>query len=143
MKLLFICWHQDQGLLGLVRERLTLLEQDGTIDSMAQMVIGPDGEVDPQAYGLLESAQVVCPLITANFLAMDWSKLTILHSATVTDNPDSRRVIPIRIEPCNFAASDWAKYSAVPADNHPVSEWRDANEGYEQVALDLRQFLQP
>ena len=52
------------------------------------------------------------------------------------------RVVPIIVEPCDWASTPLRNLKALPSKGNPISEWTNENNAYLDVVQELRRVLE-
>lgn len=82
-------------------------------------------------------------LISPDFIASDYCVEKELARAIERHDEGSARVIPIIIEPCDWASMPrLRRLKAVPDDGKPVSEWANENTAFLNIAQEIRRVCE-
>ena len=81
-------------------------------------------------------------LVSANFLASDYSIDIELKRAMERHEAGEARVIPIFIKPCDWAGTSFGKLQALPKDAKPVTNWPNQDDAWTDIAKGLRHVIE-
>ena len=102
----------------------------------------PVAELDADIAVQLESCELFLLLVSPDFLASDYCVEREMERALERHRAGGARVIPIIIEPCEWARTPLRSLKALPRDGVPVSEWPNQNRAYLDVVQELRRILE-
>ena len=133
-----------QGQCGLERlhTHLAVLRREGRIDEWFDREILAGGEIDAEVTERLESFGLFLFLVSPDFLSSDYCVERELKRALERHRSGDARVVPIIIEPCDWASTLLRDFRALPLDGKPVSNWTNENNAYLNIVLELRRVLE-
>lgn len=133
--------HKDESALDQLHTHLVPLQREGFIDTWFDREIlagsGIDSEVDEE----LRSCELFLPLVSPNFLASDYCVEREMQQALKRHEAGEIRIVPIIVEPCDWASSELRKLKALPKDGKPISEWTNPNNAYLDIVEELRRIV--
>jgi hypothetical protein len=135
--------HEDEPLLGELNKHLGILKRLGVIRDWHDRKITAGSEWKGQIDGHLDSAGVILLLISADFIASDYCWDVELTRALERHDRGEARVIPVilrHVDGWQFAP--FGKLQAVPTDGRPVSDWRNRDEAFANVAGHIRKAVE-
>ena len=133
--------HKDEAALGRLHTHLAVLRRDGRIDSWYDREILAGEDLDAEIKHKLESSGIILLLISPDFLASDYCVDEEMRRALERNRAGEARVIPIIVEPCDWASTPLRDLKALPRDGNPISEWANQNKAYLDVVQELRRLL--
>ncbi|TDL74113.1 toll/interleukin-1 receptor domain-containing protein [Palleronia sediminis] len=133
--------HRDSGALERLHVHLASLKREGRIEAWYDRDILAGDELDAEVKEQLESCELFLLLVSPDFLASDYCVETEMNRALERHDARHARVVPIIIEPCDWAASRLRALKALPQDGKPISEWTNQNLAYLNVIQELRRIL--
>jgi hypothetical protein len=93
---------------------------------------------DQEILSQLHKADVILLLVSANFLASDYSYSKEVTIALERMRSESTVVIPIILSPVDWTIAPFASMQALPENAKPVSTWDSQDEAWAQVAKGIR-----
>jgi tetratricopeptide (TPR) repeat protein len=132
--------HEDDELCGRLLKHLSQLQREGVQGWYdRRLTIGTEweGEIDEH----LNSADIILLLITPDFLASKYCYDVEMKRAVERHDQDQARVVPVILRPCDWKASPFGKFSALPKDGKPVVDWQTPDHGFLNVVEGLRRVV--
>ena len=81
-------------------------------------------------------------MVSPDFIASSYCVERELQRALERHDAGEARVVPIIVEPCDWAAMpQLRRLKAVPKDGEPISEWANANNAYLNVVQEIRRIV--
>ena len=133
--------HKDAAALERLHDHLKVLRQEGHIDTWFDREILAGGEIDAEIEERIESSELFLLLVSPDFLASDYCVEKEMKMALGRHHSDDAKVVPIIIEPCDWAHTALGNLKALPRDGKPISEWPNKNSAYLDVVQELRRVL--
>ncbi len=138
---LFYCYATEDGSFVTEIERsLALLKQEGLLRTWntpdQQLLVLPR-----QIQGRLDSADLVVCIISAHFLANDFSMVQVKRTIE-RQKTDKIVIIPILAEPSDFKHSPLRYFQALPRTGQPISRFLNRNEAFKQITDEIRYIIQ-
>ncbi|MGE0666117.1 MAG: toll/interleukin-1 receptor domain-containing protein, partial [Sphingomonadales bacterium] len=134
--------HQDAAALERLHVHLANLQREGRIETWYDRDILGGDVVDDEIDRELEAADLVLLLVSPDFIASHYCVEREMRRALERHDAGETRVVPIIIEPCDWAAMpQLRRLKAVPNDGNPISEWANANNAYLNVVQELRRII--
>ncbi|MEE4538277.1 MAG: toll/interleukin-1 receptor domain-containing protein [Erythrobacter sp.] len=133
--------HQDSHALERLHVHLASLKREGRIEAWYDRDILAGDELDAEIAEQLESCELFLLLVSPDFLASNYCVETEMNRALERHDARQARVVPIIIEPCDWASSRLRALKALPRDGKPISEWTNKNTAYLDVIQELRRIL--
>jgi hypothetical protein len=118
-----------------------MLRREGHIVAWYDRDILAGSDLDAEIAYELESCDLFLPMLSPDFLASDYCYETEMTRAIERHDAGDLRVIPIIIEPCDWAASPLRKLKALPNDGKPVAEWTNQNTAFLDIVTELRRVV--
>lgn len=141
MKAFISYCHHDDWALDRLHTHLAMLRREGRIVDWFDREILAGGNLDKEITEQLESCDLFLPLVSPDFLASNYCYETEMKRALERHAAGEVRVVPIIVEPCDWAASPLRQLKAVPKDGKPVAEWTNQNTAFLNVVTELRRIV--
>ncbi len=141
MKVFISYSHNDETALGRLHTHLAVLRRDGRIDEWFDREILAGGKIDAEVADRLESSDLFLLLLSPDFLASDYCVKREMGRALERHHSGDATVVPIVVEPCDWASTSLRDLKALPRDGEPVSDWTNENNAYLDVVQELRRVL--
>src|ERR1035438_2506744 len=134
--------HRDEELRNELEKHLSILRRQGVISGWNDRDITAGAEWAGQIDEHLNSAHIVLLLISADFLASDYCYDIELKRALERHEAGEACVIPIILRPVDWKGAPFGKLHALPKDAKPITKWTDHDEGFENVAIGIRNAVE-
>ena len=134
--------HEDEVHLARLHTHLAVLKREGRIDAWFDRDILAGRELHRDIAEQLESCRLFLLLVSPDFLASDYCIEREMVRALERHEAREAIVIPIIIEPCDWASTPLRHLRALPRDGKPISEWTNENNAYLDVVQELRRVLE-
>lgn len=133
--------HHDAWAVERLHTHLAMLRREGHIVAWYDRDILAGSDLDAEIASELASCDLFLPLLSPDFLASDYCYETEMMRAIERHDAGELRVVPIVIEPCDWAASSLRKLKALPKDGKPVAEWTNKNTAFLDIVNELRRVV--
>jgi tetratricopeptide (TPR) repeat protein len=133
--------HKDEKLRDRLEVHLSALKREGLISGWHDRKIGAGTEWKDAIDDNLKAATIILLLVSADFLASDYCYDVELKYAMERHEDGEARVIPVILQPCDWNTSIFAKLQALPKDAKPVTDWKNRNSAFVNVAAGIREAL--
>jgi len=137
--------HKDKTFRDQLETHLKILERLGAIDFWSDRDIDAGDRWKEEIDQSLERADIILLLVSADFMASDYSWEKEMKRALEREKAKEATVIPVIIRKVNWKKAPFAKLQALPAEAQAVALWEDRDsawtsvaEGIERVAEELR-----
>ncbi len=138
LKLFYSYSHKDELLRDALETHLKLLEREGIIKSWhdRKIVAGSEwkGAIDED----LKQADIILLLISADFIASDYSYDIEMARALERHERGEARVIPVIVRPTDWKSAPFARLQVLPKDGKAVVAWSLPDEAWQNVAEGIR-----
>lgn len=135
--------HKDNQALDRLHVHLASLRRQKLISQWYDRDILAGDVLDDEISTELERAELFLLLVSPDFIASDYCVERELERAIERHDEGSARVVPIIIEPCDWASMPrLRRLKAVPDDGKPVSEWANENTAFLNVAQEIRRVCE-
>ena len=134
--------HEDEALRAELEKHLSLLRRQGVISGWHDRHIAPGTD---WAYAIdehLERASVILLLVSADFLASDYSYGIEMRRALERHQAHEAAVIPILLRAVDWHGAPFAHLQALPTDAKAISTWRNRDAAYTNVAAGIRRAVE-
>ena len=133
--------HRDDWARERLHTHLEMLRRDGQIEDWYDREIQAGVDIDQEISGQLESCELFLPLVSPDFLASRYCYEREMSRALERHHAGEVRVVPIIIEPCDWANSPLKRLKALPRSGKPVVEWTNHNTAFLDVVTELRRVV--
>ena len=134
--------HKDEAALRRLHIHLAVLRRESRIDEWFDREILAGGEIDAEIAERLESSGLFLLLVSPDFLASDYCVEREMGRALERHRSGESRVVPIIVEPCDWASTPLRHLKTLPSEGKPISEWTNENNAYLDVVQELRRILE-
>jgi hypothetical protein len=132
--------HADGHALDRLHKHLSMLEREGLITAWIDQAILPGGEFTTQISEQLERSAIFVALLSADYLSSSYCYEKEFARALELYEIGGMTIVPIILEPCDWQASPFQKFVALPKDGKPISEWTNENNAYLDIVNGLRRL---
>lgn len=132
--------HKDRDALDRLHVHLASLRREGKIEAWFDRDILAGSELDTEIAAQLETCDLFLLLVSPDFLASDYCVEKEMKRALERHEAGEARVVPIIVEPCDWATSPLRKLKAVPEDGKPISDWTNRNTAFLNVIQEIRRI---
>jgi hypothetical protein len=130
--------HKDERLRDELAKHLKLLERQQVISAWHDRDISAGTEWASQISEHLETAKVILPLISADFLASDYCYDIELARAMERHELGEARIIPVILRPVDWTNAPFGKLQALPNNAKPITTWENQDLAFENVVKGIR-----
>lgn len=142
---LFISYsHQDEKLCKRLKDHLTHLERNKTIEFWYDRKIKPGENWDSKIKTKLEEADVILFLISADFIASEYIYEVEVKIAMERYKNGDARLIPIMLRHFDLESTRYEAIQGLPTGMKPVASkkyWEDEDEAFEDVVKGLKKIF--
>lgn|SRR5690242_12573647 len=139
---LFYCYsHKDEASREKLEAHLKILERQGYLKGWRDRDIEAGGEWATEIDKSLNDADIILLLVSANFLASDYSYGIEMARAMQRQEAGEARVIPVILRPCLWHNAPFGKLQALPKDGKPITSWGDEDEALLNVAEGISRVI--
>jgi hypothetical protein len=142
LEVFFSYAHKDEVLRDKLATQLQLLKRQGIIAAWHDRQISAGTEWADQISQHLDTARIILLLISADFIASDYSYDIELKRALERHDAGEARVIPIILRPTDWRSAPFGKLQALPKDAKPITTWANEDEAFLDVALGIRRVAE-
>jgi tetratricopeptide (TPR) repeat protein len=134
--------HKDETFRNKLETHLSLLRRQGLITEWHDRHILPGADWSQAIDDHLEHASVILLLISADFLASDYSFGIEMQRALERHQANEARVIPILLRPVDWDNAPFAHLQALPTGAKPITTWRNRDAAFTDVAAGIRRVIE-
>jgi hypothetical protein len=139
--LFFSYSHRDEPLRDQLETHLVMLKRHGFIDAWHDRRITAGETVDAAISANLDKADIVLLLVSADFLASDYSYDREMMRAIERHGAGSCTVIPVILRPCDWHDAPFGKLLAAPKDGKPITQWPNIDAAFLDVTTAIKDAL--
>ncbi len=134
--------HVDEAERVRLDIHLAPLAREGLIDLWCNRAIAPGSDWQRDIGDELANADIVILLVTADFIASVFCFEKELAEALRRHHADGVSILPVLVKPVDFTHMPFAQFQALPRDLRPISTWDNADAGWLEVALGVRELVE-
>ncbi len=134
--------RDDEDLLQELLKHLVLLKREGVIRTWHDRELAAGEARSGQLDEHLESADLILLLVSASFIAPDYSWDVEIQRAMERHEAGEARLIPIILRPFDWRNTPLGKLQVLPRDARPVTTWRDRDSAFLDIARGLRAAIE-
>ncbi len=144
IKVLYCCSNseKDEKLRDELEKHLGILQSEGVIETWHRGMISAGQVFESEFYTQLETANIVLPLISPDFIASDENWDTVVKLAMEKHRKKLTRVVPILLRPVD---SNWrrtfANTRALPDDGRPITDWKPYDKAFVNITQGIREVV--
>ncbi len=142
LEVFFSYAHEDEILRQKLDKHLSALKQQNSIITWADYAIRPGQNWKQEITAHLESADIFLLLISADFLASDYTTSTELKRAMERHANRSAYVIPIIARPADWTGTPFQYLQVLPRNQQPIMSSPNPDEAFAQVAKEIRSVVE-
>ena len=139
--LFFSYSHEDEAQRDRLEKHLALLQREGLIETWHDRRILPGDDFARQIDEGINRADIILLLVSASFIASEYCYSIEMTRAMERHREGAAVVVPVILRPCLWTPAPFGMLQGVPKDAKPISQWADVDEGYTNVAVQLRALL--
>jgi hypothetical protein len=121
---------------------LKLLHRQGLISAWHDRKIAAGEEWKDQIDKNLEAAEIILLLISADFIASDYSYDKEMSRALERHEAGRVQVIPVILRDVDWHPAPFGKFQPLPKDGRPVTSWENKDSAWKDVALGIRKAVE-
>jgi hypothetical protein len=138
VNVLIVHANEDESALGALTKHLGLLVREGLIETWSSEALHPGDDVAASVLEQLHRANVVIALLSSSFIACERCWENYLRAATELHDSGRLLLVPVLVRPVDWPRlARYFRMSPLPANQQPVSTWRQVDSGW----LDVEQGL--
>jgi hypothetical protein len=134
--------HQDEQYVKTLRKHLALIEREGLIDFWYDREILAGAVLDSDIEEQLETCDLFLAIISPDFISSNYCYEVETSRALARHLEGTMRLVPIIVEPCEWKRTPLKDLKGLPKDNKPVSDWKNPNTAFLDIATELRRILE-
>ncbi|CAD6561487.1 toll/interleukin-1 receptor domain-containing protein [Paraburkholderia sabiae] len=129
--------HVDAELRANLASHLATLVQQGKIEEWHDRKITPGKDWDQEISDALESADIILLLVSADFLASEYSFGVEVDRALALVKEKDIHVIPVLLRPCLWEESRFSALQPLPRNQQPVTSWPSRDDAFKEIAREI------
>jgi hypothetical protein len=90
----------------------------------------------------LDTASIILLLISADFVASDYCYGIEMQRAMERHEAGETHIIPILLRPVDWQSAPFGKLKALPSNGTPITEWRNRDAAFADVAKGIRSIVE-
>ncbi|WP_421794931.1 leucine-rich repeat domain-containing protein [Haliscomenobacter sp.] len=133
---------EDVAYLQEFQKHLKTLERQGLIRFWDDRKIRPGEEWDDEIKKALSHSDIVFLLVSVDFLATDYIWKTEITEAMLRHKAGKARVIPIKIRPCDWVGTPFAKLQGLPRKDKIIGSNPQNDELWTEVVKEIKELIE-
>src|SRR5689334_20694120 len=134
--------HRDKGFRDRLEDHLSNLKYRGLITTWHDRDISAGEEWAQQIDISLNKAHVILLLISASFMASEYSYSIEMRRALERHERQEAVVIPILLRPVLYTDAPFARLQMLPTNGKPIVLWRDRDSAFVDIAYAIERVAQ-
>lgn len=134
--------HTDEKALERLHKHLAMLRRDGDLSTWSDHKLLPGSKLGGDINLNLEKSAIFLALLSPDYLDSNYCYEKEFQHALKLAEAGRLRIVPVILEPCDWLASPFSEFMALPKDGKPISEWTNQNNAYLDVVTGLRRLLE-
>src|SRR2546423_3124617 len=134
--------RKDERLRKDLDSHLASLKLSHQITTWYTRNVQPGMERERVVKAHLDEANIILLLISADFMASDYRYGNEVQHAIERHAIGKARVIPVLLRSVDLKGTPLSKLEPSPANRIPVTLWRNRDEAFRQVTLELREVVE-
>jgi protein involved in polysaccharide export with SLBB domain len=130
--------HRDEALRKKLETHLSLLKDQGIIRDWHDRRIEAGTKWDGIISENVNQAGIILLLISAEFMASRYCRDVEVARAMERHETGTARVVPVILRPVDWHSAPFGKLQALPQDGKPITECRNRDRGFVDVARGIR-----
>lgn len=141
IRLFFSYAHQDEILRDTLEKHLSVLKNQGLIETWNDRRIMPGDELNGEISQNLEKADIILLLVSVDFISSHYCYDVEMTRAIERHNEGKARVVPVILRPCDWQDTPFGKLLAAPKDGKPVINWPDLDEAFLDITKSIKKII--
>lgn len=138
---IFISYSEDdEKFKKQLETHLVMLRREGMIRPWHSQQIELGQEWEQETANHIASAQIILLFVSPSFLASDQLYENEMMRAMERQASGDARVVPIVLRSVDLVKTPFKKLQALPRNGRPIDTWRNADEIWSSIALEIRQL---
>lgn len=133
---------RDRKLFEELMKQLSPMEEPYMIKQCYDSAISAGKDSDTVIEALLNTADIIVLLISADFFASKRCRDIEMERALQLSTSGRARLIPVILRDVNWKVSALHRYSALPPNEKPVRSWRNVDKALSEVAKGIQQVVE-
>ena len=133
--------HADEKMLDRLHKHLVMLQRDNILSTWSDHQILAGGKLASDISAQLEKSGIFLALLSPDYLASNYCYEKEFAHALALAEANRIRIIPIILEPCDWLASPFSQFMALPKDGKAVTEWTNQNNAFLNIVTELRRLI--
>ncbi|KAA8388526.1 toll/interleukin-1 receptor domain-containing protein [Acetobacter sp. DmW_136] len=134
--------HADEKALEKLHKHLSILKRDGELLAWTDHEILAGDKVDVSISRQLEICDLFIALISPDYLASNYCYETEFGRAQERALSGELRIVPVILEPCDWLASPFKEFLALPKEGRPVSNFTNVNNAFLDIVTGIRRIIE-
>ncbi|MEP2650559.1 MAG: TIR domain-containing protein [Paraglaciecola sp.] len=121
---------------------LSTLKRNNEISEWNDRKLDTGSKLHEEIISNLEEADIVCLLITQDFLNSYYCVEEELARALKQARSNNTKIFPIIVDHCMWLDTEIREYTCIPEDGTPITDFQNQNKGWKQVTDQLKNVVQ-
>jgi hypothetical protein len=133
--------HADEKALERLLKHLAMLKRDGKLEAWSDHKIMPGTPFDQEIISRLNESNIFLAMLSQDYLSSNYCYEKEFEQAMQLTEEGRIRIVPIILEPCDWLASPFRQFAALPKEGQAISLWTNQNVAFLDVVAGLRRVL--
>ncbi|UVF22786.1 toll/interleukin-1 receptor domain-containing protein (plasmid) [Microvirga terrae] len=134
--------HADEKYLERLHKHLSVLRREGDLQDWSDHKILAGSKLGDTISANLNESTLFIALLSPDYLASTYCYEKEFEQARKMHEQGRIRIVPIILEPCDWLASPFSEFMALPKDGLPISEWTNPNNAFLNIVTGLRRIIE-
>jgi hypothetical protein len=134
--------HEDEELLRQLEAHLSMLKREGLIATWCDRQIMPGADWAGVIDQHLEQASLILLLVSADFLASDYSYQIEVKRALELHQAGKAVVIPLIMRPTDWKNTPFAQLQALPTGAKAITDWSNQDNAFVDIVTGIREVVE-
>jgi hypothetical protein len=133
--------HSDEHIVKRLHAHMSQLKREGNLTSWFDGEILAGASLDKDITTELNKTDIFIAIVSPDYLNSAYCFDIEFQDALNRFALGHVRIVPVIAQPCDWKASPFGKFKAIPKDGKPISEWTNENNALLNVIDELRRLI--
>ncbi|HXI01438.1 MAG TPA: toll/interleukin-1 receptor domain-containing protein [Sphingobacteriaceae bacterium] len=133
--------HADKAMLDKLEIHLTNLKREKLLSSWTDQELVAGTSLDKEILDNLTSSDLFVAMLSPEYIASYYCYEKEFNHAFRMFKDGEITIVPIIVEPCEWLATPFKEFKALPTDGKPVADWQNINTAFLNITQEFRKLL--
>lgn len=133
--------HSDENIVKRLHTHMSQLKREGNLTSWYDGEILAGASFDKDISTELSKADIFIAIVSPDYISSAYCFDIEFQDALNRFSQGHVRIVPVIAQPCDWKASPFGKFKAIPKDGKPISEWTNENNAFLNIIDELRKLV--